>query len=516
MADHFGVEREYAIFEMADNVVPDLGVLKRYPEVRLLGRDVSFIVGNSANERAGFMSNWERLGLDRVDPGKDPTERVVTVVNNRYDRIARSKVFADILVRDVAADRHLLIGTGLPGLKNYLEDSLTDLLDNLQVFPDEVAEELDVTTTRRRLEEVTSRVRLTNYGDEQLVDFLATMVEHCGAGLTDAARGLAGEVVERAMARGLEPGESLEAFREAVRELEAFDELVEAVEGVDGESEGALQTAGEGEVEYADRIRELGEAETSEVWGFWLEALGTTAGHRRLEADADAVIDGELDSSEFRERLYALYRERFWELVETVDDPSVSGDYIIRDATEQVPPGAEASLLGCQNIKGTGLDLVYRWVELDQTLERIDELSQVSSDEFVETMRDFEGRTSFGLLEVLEGGRRLTELKADRKTTLMESTLLDRVREHFGELTGERWAEIAKDGGDEEQNPWKTTLLEFAETLLEPLDAIRRRRKADRLREEFIADRISRTRMAIEMQKLVKRQKGGWLVDKYA
>jgi poly-gamma-glutamate synthase PgsB/CapB len=515
MADHLGVEREYAIFQMADNVVPDLGVLKRYPEVRFLGRDVSFIVGNSANERAGFMSNWERLGLDRVDPGEDPSERVVTVVNNRYDRIARSKVFADILVRDVAADRHLLIGTGLPGLKNYLEDSLTDLLDNLQVFPDEVDDELDVATTRRRLEEVTARVRLTNYGDEQLVDFLATMVEGCGASFPDGARERAEAIVERAMARGLEPGESLEAFRESVRELEAFDGLVEAVEAADGEADGALQTAGEGEVEHADRIRELGEAETHEVWGFWLEALGTTAGHRRLEADAEAVIDGELDAGEFRGRLHALYRERFWELVETVDDPSVSGDYIIRDATEQVPPGAEASLLGCQNIKGTGLDLVYRWVELDQTLARIDELSQVSSDEFVEAMRDFEGRTSFGLLEVLEGWRRLTELGAERKTTLMESTVLDRVREHFGELCGERWAEIAKDGGDDEQNPWKTKLLEVAETMLEPLDAIRRRRKADRLREEFVADRISRTRMAIQMQKLVKRQKGGWLVDKY-
>ncbi|MFB6375960.1 MAG: hypothetical protein ABEN55_23225 [Bradymonadaceae bacterium] len=30
-----------------------------------------------------------------------------------------------------------------------------------------------------------------------------------------------------------------------------------------------------------------------------------------------------------------------------------------------------------------------------------------------------------------------------------------------------------------------------------------------------VEHRISRNRLAIEMQKVVKRQKGGWLVDKY-
>ncbi len=40
MAERLGIEREYAIFQMADNVVPDLGVLKKYPQVRLLGRDL--------------------------------------------------------------------------------------------------------------------------------------------------------------------------------------------------------------------------------------------------------------------------------------------------------------------------------------------------------------------------------------------------------------------------------------------------------------------------------------------
>lgn len=516
MADQLGIEREYALFQMADNVVPDLGVLKRYPEVRFLGRDVSFIVGNSANERAGFMSNWERLGLDRIDPAGDPTERVVTVVNNRYDRIARSKVFADILVRDVAADRHVLIGTGLAGLKNYLSNSLSALLSNLKVFPDEADEAIDETTARRRLDDIADRVRLTNYGDGQLVEFLETMLEAADTPLDDEARDRAEMVVETTLERGLGRDETLERFRETVRTTEGFEALVEAVDATGRKEETALQTSGDGDdAEHADFIGDLGRADPEEVWEFWLEALATTAAFRRLETDAADVLDGDLPATDFRERLHRLYRERFWELIETVDDPSVPGDYIIRDATEYVPPGSTASLLGCQNIKGTGLDLVYRWVELDQTLQKIDKLDEVSSDEFVEIMRNFEGRDSFGLLEVLEGWRRLTTLRSERKSTLMESTILDRVRDHFGELAGERWHAIARDDEEDDTEVWKTKLLEFAEMLLEPIDAIRRRRKADRLRRAFIDHRISRARLAIEMQKLVKRQKGGWLVDKF-
>ena len=31
----------------------------------------------------------------------------------------------------------------------------------------------------------------------------------------------------------------------------------------------------------------------------------------------------------------------------------------------RVPPGVEAHVMGIQNIKGTGLDFIYRWVAID-------------------------------------------------------------------------------------------------------------------------------------------------------
>jgi len=50
VADELGIDRDYALKEMADKVVADLGVLKTYPLVNISGRQLEFINGMSANE----------------------------------------------------------------------------------------------------------------------------------------------------------------------------------------------------------------------------------------------------------------------------------------------------------------------------------------------------------------------------------------------------------------------------------------------------------------------------------
>ncbi len=64
MADELGLEADYALKEMADRVVPDLGVLKIYPRVNVRGRHLTFINGMSANERHAALANWRRLKMD--------------------------------------------------------------------------------------------------------------------------------------------------------------------------------------------------------------------------------------------------------------------------------------------------------------------------------------------------------------------------------------------------------------------------------------------------------------------
>ena len=89
LAVELGLDPDLATADMADHVVPDIGVLKAYPEATFCGRHLTFVNGMSANERTGFVSNWERAGCERrVD---ESGRWVVTVVNNRFDRVARSK-----------------------------------------------------------------------------------------------------------------------------------------------------------------------------------------------------------------------------------------------------------------------------------------------------------------------------------------------------------------------------------------------------------------------------------------
>ena len=48
---------------------------------------------------------------------------VVLVINNRADRVPRSKVFASILADDLAAHQIVAIGSNLGGLRGYLQDA---------------------------------------------------------------------------------------------------------------------------------------------------------------------------------------------------------------------------------------------------------------------------------------------------------------------------------------------------------------------------------------------------------
>ncbi|MCB9760731.1 MAG: hypothetical protein H6739_12890 [Alphaproteobacteria bacterium] len=129
VAEQLGVDRTEAIGLMADHVLPDLGALVIAPEVAHMGRRVVFVNGMSANDEVSFRHNWRRAGF--ATPPAGPADWRVTVVNNRADRIPRSRAFARILVRHAPAHRHVLIGTNLEGLARYIEEATAELLAEL-------------------------------------------------------------------------------------------------------------------------------------------------------------------------------------------------------------------------------------------------------------------------------------------------------------------------------------------------------------------------------------------------
>ncbi len=127
LAESLGVSRVEAIGLMAEHVVPDLGALIVCPPAPHLGRTVRFVNGMSANDALSFRHNWRHTGFAATEV---PAGRWnVTVVNNRADRVARSRVFAEILANQADAHRHVLIGTNLHGLVQYFEQAVEERLD---------------------------------------------------------------------------------------------------------------------------------------------------------------------------------------------------------------------------------------------------------------------------------------------------------------------------------------------------------------------------------------------------
>lgn len=129
MAADMQLTRTMAIKEMADRVVPDIGVLQVFPYTRVMGRNMRFINGMSANERYGAVTNWKRLGYDNIERQLNGDFNLVTVINNRADRVPRSKVFARLIAREFPAHRHFVIGNNLNGFHMFAMEAWQERLD---------------------------------------------------------------------------------------------------------------------------------------------------------------------------------------------------------------------------------------------------------------------------------------------------------------------------------------------------------------------------------------------------
>jgi poly-gamma-glutamate synthase PgsB/CapB len=139
LARKLGVSQDYALKEMADRIKPDIGVLRVYPRVHLRGRTLEFSNGFSANEKFGCVSNWQRLGLDKLTLADAPKVWLTALVNNREDRVTRSQVFAQLLVQDLDLDQMFVVGTNIDGFESFFEDAVNSQMKELDLSTREAA-----------------------------------------------------------------------------------------------------------------------------------------------------------------------------------------------------------------------------------------------------------------------------------------------------------------------------------------------------------------------------------------
>ena len=447
MAKELDISPIFALKEMADKVVPDLGVLKTYPSSFIDFRTLTFVMGMSANERYGALGNWRRMGFDKLTRESRPDIWVSVLVNNRADRIPRSRVFADLLINDISTDAIYLIGTNLHGFMGYLKESW-DLNSNIYELD---SNQLDA---HKALQTIVRKFRIPMHISEihhQLIAMLEGMNEQ-----------------ELAVAIS----ESLCLDRK---------KLFDTLSGLTFIS--AIEKKLKNEFELLDSY---------------------------LKIEKELFKKG--ISDELNGQLKTLLWTCFNKKIVVIEDEHASGDEIIDIIVEASPPGLENKIMGMQNIKGTGLDFVYRWLDWDYCYQSLKQLSSEKVEEFEQGLKRLAG---------FQGYSRLCENKVREVINNVKNKPLAQRESFQAELEFiENRMQTILDGIQQtssKQNVssrWKLALVNFIEEILDTSDAVKRRKKADLIYKELINLRISYARAALELKNLNTRQKGGWLRKK--
>ncbi|MEL7188479.1 MAG: hypothetical protein AAGK17_02915 [Pseudomonadota bacterium] len=449
MGDELGLEHDFCLREMSDRVVADLGVLKTYPRSTINGRTLEFVMGMSANERFGAMGNWTRMGFDQHDLGVDPEIFISTVVNNRADRVPRSRVFARMLVHDVAADRHFLIGSNVEGLLGFIDEEWEAYAANLTLFEDGVEPE-------ERLEQLARQQRIA-LDQESLNGLLAAM--------------LSGQEV-------------------------AAEQAIAAAQS--GNLKQVLEEAG---IANADAIAKHYSdlAATMQAYHAVKEAVRSGGDHSGIDA-------------QMREMLGAAFKAK----LVPVRDVYTKGETIVRMIAEATPPGLTNRIMGMQNIKGTGLDWVYRWQAWETVWKAC---QQLRSDTPAEVERGYRALASFQEFGVLSDTEVRESVAAARsmlnQLPNVSAAQLDALEARLEEQI--RKQDVGADDGDnsgDQSNPLGAVaekLLGVVESFIDPSDAMTRRATSDKIYKALIAEQISLQKAAAELKEITSRQKGGWL-----
>jgi hypothetical protein len=398
------------------------------------------------------MGNWQRTGFADHDPQQDPGAWISTVVNNRADRVARSKVFASILVEDLSADRHFLIGNNLNGLMGFVAEAWEGRQGEYSPWADKHSPTQSWLRRSRAMRQ-------------------ATCADDVVRGVTAMLRGIAKDKTH-----GID-------WQELSRHAMSTEALGKA-----------LIDAGLPADEAPDVVNH-------QAW--LLRSL-----HEYTQIASLIESSDEADCDRVAMACRRLLRTWFERKFVVIEDYHASGDDVIERIAAETPPGFLNRIMGLQNIKGTGLGFVYQWqawLELQQTCRaiRANDSTAATAVEQLQDCREFglltraEVRDTLGALRQEAG---LRGLAARVDLGLIESRLEE------SESRARDAAAAGETGGQAGGGFWS-----WVEDWLDAADGVRRRRLADRIYRDLQQEQISLDDVVNELRRLNARQKGGWL-----
>lgn len=417
LGKYLQLDEDLALKSMADLVIADIGVLKTFPIAHYNNRYIQFINGMSANERFGTLSNWKRVGLYNYTLESNPDVFISTVINNRADRVSRSRVFADIVAFDLNADLHFLIGSNQNGFLVYVKESFHYNKDKLYLFKDDdPLKEFDrlcdiyrIPKTKLIAKNRTDIIEKDNNEHEQVSIFVQNISD----------------------------------------DLEFYLEIRNMIE--QNQNKNQIQTI-------------------------------------------------------FEEKLL----KRLLNRIISVEDLHASGDEIIHIISKHTPYNMTNKIMGLQNIKGTGLDFVYRFLNWEQCYNSCQKIispkKAISLDGIGQLGRFKEfGPLSFEYVKEILNEVSKTQITQSEYYQAQIDNILNFVE------TMQKQVKYAS-SNNTEQNKVVKLVMETIESFLDAGDAIKRKKKVEQVYDDLISYRISHERAAVELKKVNKRQKGGWFL----
>ncbi|MEA3490920.1 MAG: hypothetical protein U9R27_03380 [Campylobacterota bacterium] len=451
MAEQLDIDEDEALKAMADNIVPDLGVLKAYPPAQVETKKLLFINGMSANERFGALGNWNRMGLRDKDIEKNPDTYLTTVINNRADRVSRSRVFASMLVENVEADCHIIIGSNISGFLSYLDETWSTYQQTISLVDED-------SSMDEKLMSYAKKYRLIR-GEQQLIERLKIMLN---------ASDIEPSIVDRA--------------------IQNYDDISKLTEVL---------------------------SDYTEILLFYQQSKDQ---YDKLERFRQKLGDSSSDdlNQEFRDMLWIWLKDRFKPLY----NYHATGNEVVQNIADHTPPGMLNTIIGMQNIKGTGLDFAYRWVAWGNCYRACQAIKSTDSKEIqegVETLAAFEehGPLTFALTrESIEIAREAIATQNDYYQAQIQ--IIEKNLNKSIDASKNSTVQAENQEESDSRTSWREKILEMVESFLDAGDAVKRRKRANLIYKDLINYHISHKKAAIELQAITKRQKGGWFVKRFS
>jgi gamma-polyglutamate synthase len=499
LAQTIGVPRDFALKAMADHVVADLGVLKIYPVAHVQSRKIEFINGMSANERMGAIGNWTRLKLDQPNLDNAPNRWLGIVINNRADRIARSKVFASMIIKDTHADSYLLIGNNLAGFVNYVEEAWDEYKSGLDLSGDS-SKEKDAdsegydSSGEQHLNlaffNLCQKYRIIT-SQKQIDDRVKAMID--GLQLQDHFKDQLKTSYQDNSTLDLE---LIQAVQQTFSDKELHAKAQPVANNQKGDDKQAM--SGGDPIDFDAIIRRI-EHDQKELLEYQQRQKAYIE-----HCQANQSTDGW--QSQSKDWVFEKIKQR----ITIVEDYYATGNQTIQHLVTQTPPGLDASVIGVQNIKGTGLDFIYRWQAWDEIYQLCQNIRFERDVLTLETsVKALSQRENFGLLDEEAVVEAIDE--AESRAEMQREALQAELKQIKSRLEEQMTRLKQTLSSDKKGSEWLSKVIQWLEAFLDAGDAIRRRKTADQIYLALIENLISYDRAALELSKLTKAQKGGWL-----